>query len=330
MPASSPAITRRRLVSAACGALSLPLPAAGQAAYPNRPIRLVIPFGAGGITDVVGRLIGQRLGAELGQTVIIDNRPGAGGSIAAQAVASAAPDGYTLLLGTVGTQVVNRMLYRRLAYDPAAFVPVSLMTNAPYIVAVSGLPGVTTLSGLADHARAHPDALNFGSAGNGSSPHLGIELFKLATGTRIQHIPFRSGGEAVNAAIAGQVQIVMDAIPVVEPHTRSGGALRALAIADARRNPAVPDLPTSAEAGVPALRIGSWSGLLAPAGTPAPVIDTLAAALARVLAMPDMTERFTALGLAAMPTGRDAYDAHVRDETARWSEVIRVAGTQLD
>lgn len=330
MPASSPVFTRRQALCAGIAALSVARPSAAQPAYPARPIRLVIPFGAGGITDVVGRLIGQRLGAELGQTVIIDNRPGAGGSIAAQAVAAAPADGHTLLLGTVGTQVVNRMLYRRLPYDPAAFAPVSLMTNAPYIVAVSGLPGVTSLAGLADHARANPDALNFGSAGNGSSPHLGIELFKLATGARIQHIPFRSGGEAVNAAIAGQVQIVMDAIPVVEPHTRSGGALRALAIADARRNAAMPDLPTSAEAGVAALRIGSWSALVAPGGTPPAITDTLAAALARVLAQPEMAERFTALGLAAMPAGREAYDAHVREETTRWGEVIRVAGTQLD
>jgi tripartite-type tricarboxylate transporter receptor subunit TctC len=305
-------------------------PAGAQAAYPSRPIRLVIPFGAGGITDVVGRLLGQGLGQELGQTVVIDNRPGAGGSIAAQAVSGAAPDGHTLLLGTVGTQVVNRMLYRRLAYDPAAFAPVSLMTNAPYVMAVSGLPEVDSLAALADHARAHPDALNFGSAGNGSSPHLGIELFKLATGTSITHVPFRSGAEAVNAALSGQVQIVMDAIAVVEPHARSGGALRALAIADARRNPAMPDLRTSAEAGVPALRIGSWSALLAPGGTPSAVTDALAAALARVLARPGTVERFTALGLAGMPTGREAYATHVQEETVRWSEVIRVAGTQLD
>jgi len=326
MPVLTASHTRRGIAS-----MALVGPAAlAQSGYPTRPVRLIIPFGAGGITDVVGRLVGQELGAELGQPVVIENRPGAGGGIAAQAAAAAAPDGYTLLLGTVGTQVVNRMLYRRLAYDPAGFAPVGLMTNAPYIMAVSGLRGVDSLGALVAAARARPDALNFGSAGNGSAPHLGLELFKLATGTQIQHIPFRSGGEAVNAAIAGQVQIVLDAIPVVEPHTRAGGALRALAIADAARNPAMPSLPTSAEAGVPDFRIGSWSALVAPGGTPPAILDVLGAALARVLARPAMAERFTALGLAAMPPGRDAYDRHLREETARWGEVIRVAGTQLD
>ena len=313
--------------AAALGVAVLPVHA--QASYPAKPIRLVIPFGAGGITDVVGRYIGQQLGEELRQSVIIDNRAGAGGSIAAQAVAQAAPDGYTLLLATVGTQVVNKMIYSKLAYDPAAFTPVSLVSNSPYMMAIADIPGVNDLQGLVTYARAHPGQLNSGSAGNGSSPHLGIELFKLSTGTFIVHIPFKSGAEAVNAALANQVQIVIDAIPVIQPQIKAG-RLKALAIADPRRNAAVPDLRTSAEQGVPGFVIGSWNALVAPRGTPAASVEVLNTALARVLARPEVVARLAELGIEPMPTGVAAYEKHVRGETEKWSRVTRAAGTRLD
>lgn len=305
------------------------MPAQAQAAYPAKPIRLVIPFGAGGITDVVGRYIGQQLGEELKQSVIIDNRAGAGGSIAAQAVAQAAPDGYTLLLATVGTQVVNKMIYSKLAYDPAGFTPVSLVSNSPYMMAVADIPGVNDLQGLVTYARAHPGQLNFGSAGNGSSPHLGIELFKLSTKTFIVHIPFKSGAEAVNAALSNQVQIVIDAIPVIQPQVKAG-RLKALAIADPRRNAAVPNLRTSAEQGVPGFVIGSWNALVAPPGTPAASVEVLNAALARVLVKPEVVARLAELGIEPMPTGVAAYEKHVRSETEKWSRVTQAAGTKLD
>ncbi|QHI99231.1 tripartite tricarboxylate transporter substrate binding protein [Xylophilus rhododendri] len=323
---------RAALLAPALGALALcaaALPAAAQGNYPSRPIRLVIPFGAGGITDVVGRLIGQQLGEELKQPVIIDNRAGAGGSIAAQAVAQAAPDGYTLLLATVGTQVVNKMIYSKLAYDPAAFAPVSLVSNSPYMLAIGDIPGVNDLQGLVAYAHAHPGQLNFGSAGNGSSPHLGIELLKLSTRSYIVHIPFKSGAEAVNAALAGQVQIVIDAIPVIQPQVKAG-RLKALAIADARRNAAVPDLRTSAEQGVPGFQIGSWNAIVAPQGTPAAVVEVLSAALGRVLARPEVVARLAELGIEPMPAGVAAYQKHLQAETAKWSRVTQAAGTKLD
>lgn len=300
-----------------------------QGSYPSKPIRLVVPFGAGGITDVVGRLIGQQLGDELKQSVIIDNRAGAGGSIAAQAVAQAAPDGYTLLLATVGTQVVNKMIYSKLAYDPAAFRPVSLVSNSPYMLAISDIPGVKDLQSLISYAHAHPGQLNFGSAGNGSSPHLGIELLKLSTKSFIVHIPFKSGAEAVNAALSGQVQLVIDAIPVIQPQV-SAGRLKALAIADSRRNAAVPDLRTGAEQGVPGFQIGSWNAIVAPQGTPTAQIEVLSAALTRVLARPQVVARLAELGIEPMPTGVAAYNAHVRAETEKWSKVTQAAGTKLD
>lgn len=297
--------------------------------YPDRPIRLLIPFGAGGITDVAGRVIGQYLGEALATQVIIENRPGAGGTLAAQAVSTAKPDGYTLLLGTVGTQVVNKMLYQKLAYDPAALTPVSLVSNSPYVLAINNVEGVDDLAGLTAYARAHPGKLNFGSAGNGSSPHLAIELFKLATQTDIVHIPFKSGSEAVNAAIGGQVNIVIDALPVIEPHARAN-RLKILAIADDRRNAVLPDLKTSAEQGLPQFEIGSWNALVAPAGTPDAQVAVLNEALKKALARPALIERLAHMGIEPMPTGVEAYRAHVAKETTKWSEVIQAAGTRLD
>ncbi|WPB58928.1 tripartite tricarboxylate transporter substrate binding protein [Xylophilus sp. GOD-11R] len=321
-----------RAVPTLCAAAVLSLTgiaASAQGAYPSKPIKLVIPFGAGGITDVVGRLIGQQLGEELKQSVIIDNRAGAGGSIAAQAVSQAAPDGYTLLLATVGTQVVNKMIYSKLAYDPAAFAPVSLVSNSPYVMAVSDIPGVNDLQGLVTYARSHPGQLNFGSAGNGSSPHLGIELFKLSTKTFIVHIPFKSGAEAVNAALGGQVQIVIDAIPVIQPQVKAG-RLKALAIADSRRNAAVPELRTSVEQGVPGFQIGSWNAIVAPQGTPAATVEVLSQALTRVLSRPKVVASLAELGIEPLPTGVAAYNAHVRAETEKWTRVTQAAGTKLD
>lgn len=323
---------RALFVSSFAGALALLVsasPAHAQQAYPSKPVRLVIPFGAGGITDVAGRLIGQHLGEELKQSVIIDNKAGAGGAIAAQAVAQAQPDGYTLLLGTVGTQVVNKMLYTKLNYDPAAFVPVSLVSNSPYVLAVNGIDGVSDLAGLVSYAKAHPGKLNFGSAGNGSSPHLAIELFKLATRTDIVHVPFKSGAEAVNAVMGGQVQIVIDAIPVIQPQAKSG-RLKMLAIAANHRNAAVPELPTGTEQGLPDFQIGSWNAIVAPAGTSPAQVEILNQALARALKRPAVVARLAELGIEPMATGVPAYQAHVKSETAKWSKVIKAAGTKLD
>lgn len=323
----------RAAIFAACsvaGLSSVSLPAAAQETFPNKPLNLIIPFGAGGITDVVGRLIGQELGKELGQQVVILNRPGAGGAIAAQAAAKSAPDGYTLLLGTVGTQVVNPMLYSKLTYDPwTAFAPVSLVSNSPYMLAVNGIPGVTDLKGLAAYAKANPGKLAFGSAGNGSSPHLGLELFKLATKSDILHVPYKSGAEAVNAALSGQVQMVIDAIPVIKPHVETG-RLKAIAIADGQRNAALPDAPTSVEQGLPMFQIGSWNCLVAPAGTPKERLEVINAALTKVFARKAVLKRLEEMGISPLPTGVDAYNAHVRAEHEKWTQVIKAAGTRLD
>lgn len=321
---------RAVIASLAAAAASVVAPVGAQAQeYPSKPIRLIIPFGAGGITDVAGRLIGQHLGEELKQQVVIDNRAGAGGSIAAQAISQAAPDGYTLLLGTVGTQVVNKLIYSKLSYDPAKLTPISLVSNSPYVIAISKIDGVTDLASLAAHAKSHPGQLNFGSAGNGSSPHLGIELFKLSTGTDIVHVPFKSGAEAVNAALSGQVQIVIDAIPVIQPHAKAE-RLKILAIADTMRNKAIAHVPTSSEQKLPDFQIGSWNALIAPPGTPAAQTEVLNQALAKALKRPALLARLAELGIEPMETGRPAYLAHVQRETDKWSKVIKAAGTKLD
>lgn len=319
------------MMAVLCGAASVAGCAAGaaQPRYPDKPIRLIIPFGAGGITDVAGRLVGQYLGEALSQQIVIENRPGAGGAIAAQALSAAKPDGYTLLLGTVGTQVVNKMLYRKLGYDPAAMTPVSLVSNSPYVLAVNGVEGVDDLQSLVRYARDNPARLNFGSAGNGSSPHLGIELFKLATKTDIVHIPFKSGAEAVNAAVGGQVNIVIDALPVIEPQAKAH-RLKMLAIADARRSRVAPDLKTSVEQGLPQFQIGSWNALIAPPGTPASTVEALNKTLAQALERPELVQRLAQMGIEPLPTGVQAYRKHVANETEKWSKVIQAAGTRLD
>lgn len=318
------------LLLAACLSQSIwPLQAIAGENYPTRPIRLIVPFGAGGITDVVARLVAQGLSQRIGQSVVVDNRPGAGGGLAAQALAAAEPDAYTLFLGTVGTQVVNKMIYPRLSYDPAAFVPVSLVSNSPYVLAVPASLGIGTLPQLIERARSNPGKLNFGSAGYGSSPHLGLELLKQLAGVEIAHIPFRSGGDAVNTALAGQIEIVFDAIPVIMPQVTSG-RLTALAIAQPARNVSVPDLPTTAEQGLEGLQIGSWNALLAPAGTPQARVSRLLDALGRVLADETMLEKFRGLGIEPMPVGRDAYLRHVSAETERWSKVTAAAAIRIN
>ncbi len=258
--------------------LAASAPASAQT-FPDKPVRIIVGFSAGGITDVVARLVGQHLGDELKQPVVIDNRVGAGGAIGASAVAQAQPDGHTLMLGTVGTQVVNKLLYKKLSYDPASFTPISLVGNSPFVLSINDIPGVTNLQQLAAYAKAHPDTISFGSAGNGSTPHLGLELFKLATGTKPLHVPFKSGAEAVGAAVGGQVSAVIDAIPVIQPHVKSG-RLKMMAVLAGSRNNLIPSVPTSAEQGLPSLQIGAWTALVAPAGTPQARIDVLSAARA--------------------------------------------------
>lgn len=299
------------------------------AAYPERPIRLVVPFGAGGITDIVARQVGQGMGEALGQGVVVENRPGAGGVIAAQLAATAPADGYTIFMGTVGTQVVNPLIYRKLGYDADKFVPVGMVSGSPYLLAVRvGLPAATFGEFVA-YARANPAKLNFGSAGNASSPHLGLELLKLTANVDVMHVPFKSGSEAVNAAIGGQVDVVMDASPVIMPHAASG-RLRALAVAADQRLPSAPGVPTAGEVGDPGLQISSWNAFFAPAGTPPAVLETLNAALQKTLASPELRQRLAAQGTQLYTGTPDEYRRFIAGEKAKWAEIVKRADIRMD
>ncbi|KRA03748.1 twin-arginine translocation pathway signal protein [Achromobacter sp. Root565] len=300
-----------------------------QAAYPDRPIRLVVPFGAGGITDIVARQVGKGMGDVLGQGIVIENRPGAGGVIAAQVAAAAPADGYTIFMGTVGTQVVNPLIYAKLSYDADKFSPVGMVSGSPYLLAVrAGVPAAS-FAEFVKYAKANPAKLNFGSAGNASSPHLGLELLKLTAGVDIVHVPFKSGSEAVNAAIGEQVDVVMDASPVIMPHVASG-KLRALAVASDKRLPSAPAVPASTEAGDAGLQISSWNAFFAPAGTPPEVMAALNAALQKTLASPELKEKLAAQGTQLYTGTPDEYQRFIGGEKSKWAEIVKRANIRMD
>ncbi|CAB3635075.1 Bug family tripartite tricarboxylate transporter substrate binding protein [Achromobacter pestifer] len=310
-------------------ALTAGMAGGAQAAFPERTIRLVVPFGAGGITDIVARQVGKGMGDVLGQGIVIENRPGAGGVIAAQVAATAPADGYTIFMGTVGTQVVNPLIYAKLSYDPDKFAPVGMVSGSPYLLAVrAGLPAAS-FSEFVAYAKANPARLNFGSAGNASSPHLGLELLKLTAGLDIVHVPFKSGSEAVNAAIGEQVDVVMDASPVIMPHVTSG-KLRALAVAADKRLPSAPAVPSSSEVGDAALQISSWNAFFAPAGTPPEVLAALNAALQKTLASPELKERLVAQGTQLYTGTPDEYQRFIAGEKTKWAQIVKRANIKME
>ena len=303
---------------------------AASQSYPERAVRLIVPFGAGGITDIVARQVGKELGDALGQGVIIENRPGAGGVIGAQLAATSAPDGYTLFLGTVGTQIVNPLVRDKISYDPDRdFQPVGLVSSSPFMLAVHPSVQAQDFAQFVTYAKAHPGQLNFGSAGNASSPHLGLELLKLTSGVDISHVPFKSGIEAVNAAMGGQVDVVMDAIPVIMPQVQAG-KLRALVLANPSPLPSAPGVPTSVDVHVPQLQISSWNGLYVPAGTPAPIVATLNTALQKALSSPALSERLASQGTQMYKGTNEEYQQFITAEKAKWTDIIQRAHIRLD
>ena len=296
-------------------------------AYPARPVKIVAPFAPGGLADVLSRALGERLQKQLGQPFVIENRPGAGGNVGADFVARSDPDGYTLLMSSAGILTINEFLYPQMPFDPAsAFAPVSVVADMPMLLVVrSDLPARDLREFMA-LAKGQP--LFFGSPGYGTTGHLGMELFMHATGVKLQHVPYKSAAEAVQAALAGQTHCMFDNPPTVMAQIRAGG-LRPLGVAAKARIPQLEGVPTIAEAGVPGFEASSWFGLTVPARTPRPVVERLAAETARSLRDPEMQGRFEKLGARLVGNTPAEFAALVEAERKRWGEVIRAAGIKL-
>lgn len=298
--------------------------------YPTRAITLIVPFPAGGTTDILGRFVGQALSAAWNQPVVVENRGGAGGNIGAAAVAKAAPDGYTLLVGTVGTHAINASLYAKMPYDTLKdFAPVTQIASVPNMLVVTPSLPVGSVTELIAYAKANPGKLNMASSGNGTSIHLSGELFKVMTGVDMVHVPYKGSAPALNDLMAGQVQLMFDNMPSALPQVK-GGTLKALAVTTATRSPAMPDLPTVAEAGVPGFEASSWFGVFAPAGTPKEIVAKLQTEIARILKSPEMTERLAQQGAVAVGNTPDEFGAYVQSELVKWAGVVKASGARVD
>jgi tripartite-type tricarboxylate transporter receptor subunit TctC len=293
--------------------------------YPSKPIRMVVPFTPGGSTDILARAIGQKLTEAWGQAVIIDNVPGAGGSIGADKVAKAPADGYTLLMGHIGTLAVNPAIYPKLPYDPVkSFAPVAWVASVPNVLVVHPSVSATTVKEFVALAKANPGKLNFGSGGNGSAAHLATEYFKLQTQTSMVHIPYRGTAPAVADLVAGQIQFLLTGAPAVLPFVKTG-QLRALGVSSVRRLDAAPDLPTLAESGYKDFEADQWYGVVAPSGTPRDIVTKLNAQINLALESVELKTRLQGEGAVARPTTPEAFGAHIVSEIARWKPVV-VAG----
>jgi tripartite-type tricarboxylate transporter receptor subunit TctC len=298
--------------------------------YPDKPVKMVVPFPAGGSIDIVARLVGQELAKTLGQGVVVDNRSGAGGSIGTDAVAKAAPDGYTLLMGSASSLAANRALYRKLAYDPEKdFSAISLVALQPNVLLVHPSLPAKTVAELIAYAKANPGELNYGSAGAGTSQHLAAELFRSRTGVDIVHVPYRGGAPALIDLMAGQVQLMFETIPTAIQPVQAG-QLRALAVTTVKRSSMLPDLPTMAEAGVAGYVARGWIGLVAPAGTPAAIVEKLGRATQAIVRTPEITRRLTELGLEVAASSPAEFGDFIRTEVAAFKDVVAGANISLD
>src|SRR3954467_13898016 len=299
--------------------------AGAQEAYPSRPVRFILPFPPGGGTDILGRLIAERLSASLGQPVVTENRGGAGGNVGAEAAAHSAPDGYTLVL-VAPSLAISPTLYAKLNYDPVKdFAPIALVAQVPNVMITHPSVPVTTLGEFIAYARANPGKLNFGSGGSGTSNHLAGELLNLRTGAGLIHVPYKGVNLAMNGVLAGEVHLVFLGVPVPAPHIKAG-RLRALAVLGRERSPLIPEVPTAAEAGLADFDVTTWYGVLAPAGTPRPIIQRLNAELTKMMQAPEIKERLAALGTDPLTSTPDEFGAYIKQEIAKWGDVIRKAG----
>jgi len=323
---------KRTLFVAAIAALAAALAPAGPVAaqeFPTRPVTLVIPFAAGGSTDLVGRLIAERMAAELGQPVVVENKGGAGGNLGAAQVAKASPDGYTILMGTVATHALNPALYKKMPYDPVtSFAPVSLLVVVPNVLVVNPDFPAKTTEELIALLKKDPGKYSYASSGNGTPLHLSGELFKSMADVDMQHIPYQGAGPALVDVLSGQVPIMFDNLPSSTSHIKSG-KLRALGVTTAKRAPSFPDVPAIAEA-VPGYETYTWNAVFAPAGTPPEVVAKLNAAANKALADPKVQARLADFSAVSVGSTPEELGAHVKKEIAKWAPIVKASGAQLD
>jgi len=298
--------------------------------YPAKPIHLIVPFPPGGGNDTVARAIAQELGPDLGQPMVIDNRPGAGGSVGAELAAKAPPDGYTLFLAGVGSHAVNPNLHAKLGYDPVKdFAPVTLLASAPSVLVVNPAVPARTIAQFTAYARANPGKLNYASNGNGSAAQLAAAMYEYLAGVRMVHVPYKGIAPAMTDLMSGEVQLMFGTIVALVPHIQAG-KLRPLAVTSRTRSALLPEVPTLAESGLPDYQAGSWYGIMAPAGTPREVIERLHEAMVKALKQPAVAKRLAAEGAVVIGSTPEEFGAHIKAELARVGNVVRAAGIHIE
>src|SRR5438067_6528187 len=317
----------RRLIAMALFSIAL---LAQAQSFPAKPIHLIVPFPPGGGNDTVARAIAQELGPDLGQPMVIDNRPGAGGSVGAELAAKAPPDGYTLFLAGVGSHAVNPNLHAHLPYGPVKdFAPITLVATAPSVLVVNPAVPARTVAEFTAYARAHPGKLNYASNGNGSAAQLAAAMYESMAGVKMVHVPYKGIAPALTDLLSGEVQLMFGTVVALVPHIQSG-KLRALAVTSRKRSPLLPDVPSLAESGLPDYEAGSWYGVMAPAGTPGEIVERLHGAIARALKQPDVAKRLAAEGAIVIGSTPKAFGAHLKAELARVGKVVRAAGIRIE
>jgi tripartite-type tricarboxylate transporter receptor subunit TctC len=325
---------RRTLIHGAAAAMALvAAPCIAQApasSWPNKPIRYIVNFAPGGTTDILARTIGERLGAALGQPIVVENKPGQGGSIGAAELARAAPDGYTIGAGTISSHAINATLYDKLSYDPlTSFAPITLYATQPNVLLVHPSVPAKNVHELIALLKASPNKYSFGSAGNGTSQHLSGELFKAMAGVNMQHIPYRGSGQMMPELLGGTLLVAFDNIATAVQHVNAG-KLRALAVTSATRSVVSPDVPTMAESGLPGYDISSWQAVFAPAGTPAPIVERLYTEIARILKTPDIQKRLSDLGLNVSEMTPAQLTALIKADVPRLGKIVKDTGARAD